>query len=103
MTKPRGWLFVLFTIVIVTALSLPAQPTNATPDFCSNCAEQCWNEANTGVNNAAYWRCIDDGYSQTTRDNLSVQYYNNCVSIFCNQAGCNIQPMKPTPCRVGPC
>lgn len=107
-TRRRGrWLMVaLFMALSVAALALSnTQGSNAAPGIdCAECEQQCWNDANTGANNTAYWRCIDDGYSQAYCDNQIIKYYNNCISIFCNYGGsCNVAPKPYRFCKIGPC
>lgn len=80
-----------FMVLTAIALSIPNRLAFAQSRFCANCATQCWNEANTGANNQAYWRCRDSGGSQEYCDReITEKYYNNCVTFFCNYNGCTI-------------
>jgi flavoprotein len=84
--KTMAVLVMLFAIAV---LSLPSNNTaKAQTRWCTTCGHNCWNEANTGENNEAYWRCRDGGNSQSYCDKaVTESYYNSCVSVVCNYGG----------------
>lgn len=87
-------------LLSVGVLVLPSQSVGAF-DFCADCAQKCWNDANTGENNQAYWECVDEaGDTQANRDacynSVVIGYYNACISIFCNSTGgCKVVRKAP--------
>jgi hypothetical protein len=85
-------LAVAFMLLSIAALNLPTRPTVAQTRWCDNCAQQCWNEANTGENNEDWWKCRDAGGSVPYCDKRIIEsYYNGCVSTTCNYGGgCSI-------------
>ena len=99
-----GAALVLGVLLVLTAPANSGSPVIVEAlDVCSDCAQECWNDANTGSENLEYWQCIDDGYSQESCDNIAIKSYNKCVSL-CNYAfGCTIAPKQPRLCKVGPC
>lgn len=101
-------LIVAFMLLSVVALNLPnsqsASATTVVADFCADCAQQCWNDANTGENNAAYWECVDEkGDTPENRNacynTVVIGYYNSCIALFCNSNGCKVTRKMP---RSGP-
>lgn len=77
-------------------LKASATVTVTAPDLCQDCADQCWNEAN----NTAYNQCRDNGGSQSDCYSVTLQYYNNCITVICNAGGaCNIKKKLLNPYR----
>lgn len=95
-------LFIVAVLTIPVGRSVKATAITV-PDFCTDCAQNCWNEANTGDMNDAYWQCRDSGHTQAYCDNLAIQYYNACIATDCNYAGCTIAPKSYRLCKTGDC
>lgn len=95
----RKFLVAALMLLSVAVLALPSR-SDAAPDFCADCAQQCWNDANTGENNQAYWECVDKaGDTQASRDacfnSVIIGYYNACITILCNSTGCKVVRKAP--------
>jgi hypothetical protein len=102
MMKYRIRLIATFMIIAIASLGMSGWETAdavtvAPPEFCEDCAAGCWNEARYGYNwRINYWECIQDNggetlWSQTfCYETVVVGYYNACLTMFCNNAGCSI-------------
>jgi len=99
----RKLLLTTFTIAVVLAMTtspLHAPPVGAAPDFCADCADSCWTHANTGENKAYYWECVDsNGDTEANRqfcyNTVILGYYNACIAVDCNAAGCSVVRKAP--------
>lgn len=96
--KLRRTMIVTIMIAATILLSLSggaANPTTTTTDLCSDCEWDCSIESYNGYNN-----CIEENgdtpTNQTTCYNAwGVNYYNACISTFCNPLGCSIKRKIP--------
>lgn len=103
------WLLVAAVMLLsIAVLVLPSDAANAAPttvaaDFCSSCADSCWNEADDYSDGGLYWSCRDAGHTQAYCDNKIIQQYNSCIAVFCNYSGCSVPPKAYRLCKTGDC
>lgn len=94
--KLRRTMIVIIMIAATILLSLSggaASPT--TTDFCSDCEWDCAVESLDGYND-----CLDEIGDTPTNQTIcynswGVNYYNSCISTFCNPLGCSIKRKVP--------
>lgn len=85
----RKLIFTLSVLLTAAAFNPPVTQSIPPPPipYCEMCRQSCWNEANGEPYQQCRW---EQGKSQSECDVVVKQYYNNCLTVDCNQSGCTI-------------